>query len=200
MGFIGDWMASRTAVAPTDSDRFLLRDAEDPTTMKVSTYALLKADLSAQYLPMSGDRRWLPAFAMYGYGAAATVDSTYIGVLLDATVAEGLVSSDILPAAWLTAKIYVYWYNAGAGAGNVMWTLYKQTLADTETIASFPGGEQTTVAATTQNVLKVTKITASAIAVTDPLLSFLIFRQADNVADTLANDIGIMGLEFRRAS
>ena len=155
----------------------------------VPTAAALAADsaFTSQFAPVAGSTYWVPASAM-------GIDGPLGGYLLDASANEGLNASVVLPSWWLTYDVYFYWYNAGAGSGNVMFVYYYQAAADGETMAPY-GGVKTpgAVAAGAEDVLKITKINASPFTVSDPLINMMAYRQATHGTDTLANDVGLVG-------
>lgn len=113
-------------------------------------------------------------------------------MMFDAASTERVITSVRVPKG-VTGKVRValYWTNAGAGAGNVVWRYGYSFSADggaTETavtVANF-----SVVAAPSQNVLKVTR--SAGFAVTeDSILHLTIDREGGNISDTLANDAGM---------
>ncbi len=120
--------------------------------------------------------------------------------LLDAASEEGIVATVSVPTWWQTMDVELWWSNAGAGAGDVVWRVYSKTAIDAGSMTSSSAATQTTATAPAQNVMKVTTI-ASGITVTrDALMMLQIRRVAADGSDTLANDAGVMAVRLKRAS
>jgi hypothetical protein len=123
--------------------------------------------------------------------------------LFDAVSTELASFGYSLPTYWRSYHVDLYWTNAGAGTGDVVWTLQTNGLADGETLGNPAGGTPTvTVAAPAQDVLKVSRMTSSALSygANDYAMTGVLWRDGGNAADTLGNDAAALGVEFVRAS
>lgn len=119
---------------------------------------------------------------------------------LDAASDEGVAGKCRVPTTWSTFHVDLVWTNAGAGSGNVRWVPFYRQFSDTEAAsaaATDPGAQ--TVAAPALAVVKTTRI-ASSVTRTDTIFSIVVYRDADDAADTLANDAGVMSIILTRAS
>jgi hypothetical protein len=119
--------------------------------------------------------------------------------LLDAASQEAVAGSVLLPTAWASIDLDLWWTNAGAGVGNVVFDARANNFGDTETISA-PGAGVSTVAAPAQNVIKKSAVRSGVSVTAGEILAVIVFRDGANGADTLANDIGIIGINVRRAS
>lgn len=117
---------------------------------------------------------------------------------LDAAANEHVGTTALIPEDWQTYDVYLWWSNAGAGAGDVRWHVLAGGLVDASSIATTDG-----IFVTTAPALNVLKRTVTRVGLTAPasrLAAFRVFRQASDASDTLANDAGFIGLELRKAS
>ena len=96
----------------------------------------------------------------------------------------------------------MYWTNAGAGSGDVVWSGLRQERADGEdlTAGDITMFANTTVTAPAQNVLKVTRIGTSITLTASDFHGFYVTRLGANAADTLGNDCTFLGLLLTRAT
>lgn len=123
--------------------------------------------------------------------------------LMDAAGTEIVAGSLYVPPSWTTASFKMYWTNAGAGAGDVVWSAsYTDGLADGDSIAT---GEatllgDTAVTAPAESVLDIYTLNAGIAVTASQALSFRIARKGANVADTLVNDAGIVGVLIQRVT
>jgi len=123
-------------------------------------------------------------------------------VRLDASTPEIVAWSTVLPSYWDTVHVDLYWTNSGAGSGGVRIEVGFGQFADGELADGAQSGIKTaTYTAPAERYLKVTRLTDSARSIDeDHMWAGYVYRLADNVADTLTNDIGVVGLLFTRAS
>jgi hypothetical protein len=134
-----------------------------------------------------------------GIGAAA--DKMHAAWLLDAASSENLTGQLLIPPAWATVDVALWWTNAGTGSGDVKYHLITNVAFNAETL----GGTNVitspvATAAPAQNVAKL-DLLASGLAVTaERLFGFRLQRTGENAGDSLANDVGVLAVEIRRAS
>lgn len=124
----------------------------------------------------------------------------YPAWLLDAAVEESVAATWDMPAGWATVHIDLYWTNAGAGSGNVQWDIRCDNVADGGTMSSAGTSAAAAVAAPAQDVLKVTRIHTGLALTSTNLINCRVIRDGANVADTLANDAGVIGVLITKAS
>lgn len=121
---------------------------------------------------------------------------------LDQTSVESVAGSVRLPSWWATFDIYYLWANAGAGAGDVSLQIVRSLVTTGDDISAGGGATSTKVTATAgaQYILQTTLHTSG--ITNDPTKTwrFRPGRSAGDAADTLANDIYLVGLLLQRAS
>jgi hypothetical protein len=152
--------------------------------------------------------RWVPAGAFVaGIGAPSVanifIDNFGIGFCwnLDSAGTESISSSVMLPDYWSTFHADLYWVNATTNAGNVHVALYRDFASDGDTVDQGVSGSSLTFAApTTVSQIKVSRVATSQSVTTGKPLFLSLIRFGADAADTLANDIGIHGVLFTRAS
>lgn len=121
--------------------------------------------------------------------------------LLDAAADEAVAGSFTPPAWWVTYDLFIWWSNAGAGSGNVDWWMDRVVAGDGESLAgSATETALGALAAPAQNVIEVTAGPTGVTVGTRKLHTYRIYRQGAQGGDTLANDVGFLGVEIRRAS
>lgn len=155
------------------------------------------------------------------YAPLASVDSVWLGVgnfqvqtgspgisatggwpawFLDASATETVHENLRLPQHWSTFDVE-YWYtNAGAGAGNVKIGINHRFVGDGEALGAGVNTASVTSTAPAQNVMEVATVASGIAATTGKLLNLRVFRLGGDAADTLANDIGLLGVRLVKAS
>lgn len=137
-------------------------------------------------------RAWASGTPDYG-----THTDSFTSVLLFATT-ETAGGTVVVPQGWQTAQLVLWWTNAGAGSGNVNWTVAFASTGDTES----PGAGTSSsgfgaIAAPVRGVRK--KTVGTAFAVT-PGECLDVYVRRESSSDTLGNDASVYALELRRAS
>lgn len=150
------------------------------------------------------ERLWLPPASlatMTGTPASAALSSTAHYLLFDAAAIEASAGSFIPPAHWASTHVDLYWVNAVAAAGDVVWRLDWKSAGDGELVTGPTAAPQVTAAAPeATGTVEVTRI-GSAIAYTPGEYGLVkIQRRATDAADTLANDAGVLGILLSRAA
>lgn len=120
--------------------------------------------------------------------------------LLDAASAEAIAAGGIIPSGWATVDVDMYWSNAGAGAGNVVWNYRMDTKGDGETMGNIVSDVSATIAAPAQYVVKKSTILSGEAVTAGEWFSAVLYRLGADAADTLANDAAVLGFVIRRAS
>jgi hypothetical protein len=189
----------------TTNDDILTRAAGVPARI---TRANLAADtaFTNAFVPKAGDDLWITPEAMRSAAGSPTqtLQATYWpAFLLDQSSPEGIAATTIVPSFWSTAHVDLWWTNAGAGSGDVRWYGEAVQKEDGDALAAsavvFNSGINIT--APSQNVLKVSRLTATALTVNaGEAIGVYVSRVANDVGDTLANDAAIIGLRLVRAS
>lgn len=125
-------------------------------------------------------------------------------MLFDQTGTEAASAFVQVPAGWVSYDIELWFVNAAASAGNVVWRCDRSNLGfgGGETIDPATAGTQRTEAANaTANVVTVTTMDSAISAPTaGEMLTLRIRRIGGDAADTLANDAGLVGLRLVKAS
>lgn len=118
---------------------------------------------------------------------------------LDQTSNERISGGLAIPQGWASVDVDLWWTSMIAPAGGVVrWQLRYASDSAGDDLNVAPTGVTSNVAAPNQYILAVTTL-ASAIAVTpDDRMMIEIERTANNAADTLAGDAGVLGVRLRR--
>jgi hypothetical protein len=208
------WPNSSTALTGANlanTDRLAVLDVGTPDVPKYITADELAqgSQFSGRYKPLANDRLWVPAqtfaiisgcaFGILNTGASA-FERTEV-LLFDASTAEIASCLVATPPSWSTFNLYVWWTNAGAGSGDVVWAPSVLNFGDTESTASVSwSGTTTTGTAPLINITEVTQMTGTFSASSSKVCRINLRRTAADVADTLTNDAGLIGIELVRAS
>ena len=149
---------------------------------------------------------WLPAArftSVTGSPSQNEAGADLPSWLLDASAAIEALATYVWPEpGWQTCHVDLYWTNAGAGAGDVVFRTYTTlgVAGDGDTVAVGDNSDLAAIAAPAQNVIKVTRLLASAALTVDKPNRVFLGRLGSNVSDTLANDIGVLGVLLTKAS
>lgn len=119
---------------------------------------------------------------------------------MDSATAEGVGGMVELPSTWATYDVELVWMNSAASVGDVAWQYVHRTLADGGTVGGSTSQTVAVQAAPTAASGVKRSVIASGIAITEPLMTFRIDREAADAGDTLANDAGVIGVRFVKAS
>lgn len=130
-------------------------------------------------------------------GTTGTSESTEAW-LLDASAHEVVGGLITIPADWLTHDSDIYWANAGAGTGAAAMRIDRLKMTAGATVVGRIFGGTQVVTALAQNLLVIT--TAQTGQTWTGPHRVQVERDASNASDTLGNDIGIIGIEYRRTS
>lgn len=116
--------------------------------------------------------------------------------LMDAASVEYLAASIFIPSTFSAFfKATLYWCNAGAGAGDVVWKIEYRSAGSTDTLNTAFGSPAagTTATAGAQDAVVETNLGNLSITVGEPLFLRL-SRTGTDGSDTLANDAGVLAL------
>lgn len=166
---------------------------------------------TSRYAPLASNALWVPAGAMAPQSGSPTLGtlgataSTFerTGVwLLDPDAIENVEATVIIPQGWTTANVFLWWSNADAGAGDVRWSVFGRAYADaTTTAATTLTLSTTTITAPAQYIAQRSQVGTNVTSMSaGTVYRISVTRSATNVADTLTNDVGVIGLEIVRAS
>lgn len=148
------------------------------------------------------DRRVVGAGKMSGAGGSPSLSNVNRhGVyMLDASTDEWVTTDVDIPKEWQTANLKLRYINGGAGSGDVVWLGHiDKANSASDSVSAPSGGSATTVTATAQNQIdEVTLQTNVSLSGHDGLVTVAIQRDADNIADTLANDAGVVCIILER--
>jgi hypothetical protein len=164
---------------------------------------------SAAYQPLADQRIHVPASLMVAsFGAPSLVgigssgDKAAVAWLLDAATHENVSAQTVIPAGWATVNVNFYWTNAGAGAGDVQWSLRVEgAFGHGDTLGSALSAPFTGASvAPAQNVVKGEQFATGLPVTPGKMFGLLMQRDGGNAADTLGNDAALIAVEIRRAS
>jgi hypothetical protein len=204
-------LTALTGANLANGDQFLVTDVGSPNVSKSITADELAqgSQFSGRYKPLASDRLWIPAGALvviegspsYGIlGSPSFTSQKQDCVLLDASSVEVVAATTLVPPGWATFDLYYWWSNAGAGSGDVRWRIASMSFADAATTESGDIDNSYTVTAPAQYVAK-RSTGATGVSVTaGNIRRVTVMRLANDAADTLGNDAGLIGLELVRAS
>lgn len=195
-----------------DNDILYVVDVGPPALSRglTAVQAAQAPQFTSAFKPLVADRVFVP-----GADVKATSGNVSVGnlgpasdyrrivpALLFATTGDGTGSVvTMIPGRWATMDIYIWWSNAGAGAGNVRWDMATGGYGDNETTDSGGGSETTIVAAPARYVPRRLKVNTTAVTVTPfKFQRIMIARIKSGGTDTLTNDVGLIGVELVRVS
>lgn len=203
-----DQTTNASAVAAADNIPFVT--AAGVTSYVTGDELAASGPFSSRYKPLASDRVWVPGTAF-----ATTLGSSVVGtlgngstglarttaMLFDASVTESAVTFVAVPPQWATAEVKIWWSNAGAGAGDVVWRVELLNVINaTDTNVVGASGENLTATAPAQYVTAVAQVISSVSLTAGATLRVAVRRTATDAADTLANDAGLLGIELVRVS
>lgn len=150
---------------------------------------------------------WVPATAFAASSGSPTlsrVGSRYPAWLMHSAVDNQLNASAMIPPDWRRFDIELVWANNSALTGNIKWSITWQAhvAGDDLTTGDASTGSQI-VAASAQNIQAKTVMSTGRTATSygNAVYNFRVLRNgADTTNDTLAGDVGLVGLRLRRAA
>lgn len=146
---------------------------------------------------------YVPAVAWSSLSGSPTLASApaWAEWQFDASATETVGTTVVLPDSWSTFDVVLHWANSSTGSGDVVWRCQHKSVGAGEALTS-PSSEPTvTDTAGSQYVLQtVTVASGLTIDSAGDLQVVNIFRAGANGSDTLANDAGLIGVEFVRAT
>lgn len=159
------------------------------------------ADPVAMSLPQNWTAtRGSPVVSSQGGG---TVESYYPVMLFDASASETAVTTLFIPPGCQTVAVDLYWTNAGAGSGDVLWTLQQyRGYTDGASLTTNDGGPATSALTTApaKDTLKVTTLKTGVTPGTTRLMRLSLNRSGPDASDTLGNDAAAIALVVRRVT
>jgi hypothetical protein len=119
--------------------------------------------------------------------------------LLDAATDEVITGFYNVPTDWTTYHVDLYWCNAGAGTGDVVWRFDRQALgAGVDFTVTTSVGSETAVTAGAQFAGVITRVATG--AADSGVRAFKLRRRATAGGDTLANDASVLAVLLSKAS
>lgn len=188
----------RAALGTTIDDTLdTLGDGSSTLEDILNNYVVLKSQRPSFVVPLTG------GVVVSGSAAAAVLNSKTPYVAFDAAGTESWASPPFwIPDDWTTMDIDLYWFDDGAGSGDVVWKVQGLSLAAADNASSetlLEAGGNTTATAGAQNVIVVTDV--GDITVPDNnLCQLIVSRIGGDGADTLANDAGACYLVCTKAT
>jgi hypothetical protein len=202
-------LTALTGVNLANSDELYVVDVGSPNVSKKITANELAqgSQFSSRYQAIAGDSLWIPANAWGLWTGSPTLGNNgpgaWPGWKLDASTDEGIATTAWFPSSWTTFHMDVYWTNDGAGSGDVRFTSYRLRFGSGDSINNLGISAGSTHTADIEDDIVISRvITSASDAWSNPGDPWwlAILRDADNAADTLANDIAIIGVLLVRAS
>lgn len=135
-----------------------------------------------------------------GAPTLATIGDTWPYWSVDDATTEGVVTVTQVPTDWATYDVDLWWIGNGGGANNVLWRVAVADAADGSTLGA---GTLSGVTAANpgSNILEVTRlVTGQAVPASGNVTSVRIVRGGGDALDTLAGDVGILGVLLTKAS
>lgn len=168
--------------------------AADPAF--TGAFAPLSAAPLSLYLPASS---FVPTAGTPVLAEAGTSDTG--GMLFDPASTETVWGAAQIPDGWATYNVDLWWTNAGAGAGNVVWRFDYGSFGDGESAGPSTAGTLRTVTAPASGTAEVSRMESGiTVPTAGELLPIRLRRAGTDAGDTLANDACMYGLRFTKAS
>lgn len=152
-----------------------------------------------------GDVIWLDSGAIYAAESGAARNGGSGGGYTSAWLLDGAGADEngyataSIPSSWGTFHVDTVWANVGAGAGDVRFDAFVRVWSPGEDLDT-PGGwtsNQAVVDTAGATNDTITTRLFTSVAVSDKeVASFLVYRTSSHASDTLANDIGLIGLKL----
>lgn len=148
---------------------------------------------------------WVPAKNLdlvSGPGSYAAMVSRLAGWLLTKSATPSYLTMALrLPSHWATVFVDVVWCNTVANAGDVAWTAGVHNFAIGESFNATPVGGAAIAAAPATPWLPALTTIGAAMAVTPAkYTTFRVSRNGASSSNTLPNDVGVLGVQLRKAS
>jgi len=148
---------------------------------------------------------WLPAQSF-----APFFGSPVVGLLgsarrhmyfFDAASTEAIEAGALVPVGWSDVSVSMFWTNAGAGAGNVIWYVDGLEVAPGTTLdtADSLNSVAHTLTATTQSILLESSMGTFSGLTAGRYLLVRPKRFGGEAGDTLGNDAGLLGVKLTKA-
>lgn len=185
-------------------------DAIEALEVVVGTTGSPGVPRMAEFTAQEVTQLWIPVNTMWivtgsPSGAAFTgASSAYEAYRFDSSTTERMGAQSLLPTHWEEFNVVVYWANNGAGSGDVRWQLatHRKGVISTDMWLLGGGTTHTAVTATApgENFMTETTLVSDRTKDTNDLWCFLVARLGGDGADTLGNDVGLLGILVEKAS
>lgn len=140
-------------------------------------------------------RLWVPGARFTANTGTPVLNADGL-LLFDAAAVERGATTIVLPAWWLTCSVVLHWANAGAGTGAVKWSFRYDFIDAGQTIGTYTTMLLAGTTAGAVNVVVEQTQTGSITNIADAVMLCQVERAATDALDTLANDAGLIGVEF----
>lgn len=161
-------------------------------------------DSSSRFLPMPAAdtvRVWAPIFISRTGSPALSQRNSVTMWLLDGAATEDISAVAYMPTSWATYNVVVRYVNAGAGSGDVRWTLLKADIpADDVSTSATASVGNTTSTAGAADVMKTHTLGSGVAVPATGMVALHVRRIGGDALDTLANDIGVLYVDLVKAS
>jgi hypothetical protein len=165
-------------------------------TLNVNASAVASDPALTAAFRSSGESLYVSAASLIPSGATRQIVNDAAEVIqFDDGVDEFVLGSVRIPNGWATASMVALAANASTGAGD--YRLAFSASAST-TISTITAVDAVVTTAGSQDILQ--QVSTSAFAVSQGALRFKVERTGTDLADTLANEVNLLGVVFVRVS
>jgi hypothetical protein len=113
---------------------------------------------------------------------------------------NGVSGAFIVPSGWNTVHVDLLWA-VTAGSGTVRWVVQVPNVADGDDLTAIPTSDVPEIETPTANLLKVSRATSTARAVTTGnLCAVRVYRDGGHANDTYTGDAVLLGVRITKAS
>lgn len=131
-----------------------------------------------------------------GAPSLTTLNARWRAWLLDAASTEQVTGYLLIPAAWATINVTLWWYNAGVNSGDVVFRAVQLSEPAGDALNASVATMDLTGTAGAQDVLVKSTFGSTFTPISGELAAIAIQRQGGAAADTLANDAGLLAVDI----
>ena len=197
-------LTALTGANLANGDQFLVTDVGSPNVSKSITADELAqgSQFSSRYQAIAGDRIWVDTTMLDTRTATPSRSSLFNGQAwyLDQSTVERVSTNLFIPSSWTTFDVTVYVANTTSSSGDVVMEGIVTFAGVDETIASSAPTTSVTITIGSTGVVKTGALLSAVSNTSTKLATLVVGRKADAAGDTLANDVGLLGVLLTRAS
>jgi hypothetical protein len=192
-------LTALTGANLANGDELYVVDVGSPNVSKKITADELAqgSQFSSRFVPKSGDAVGVGPGEMWAADGSPALAG--YGWQMDPSSNEAVRFYMYVPAHWTTYDLDIVWANSGAGSGDVQWTMYAGSAEQGDDVSSLTALSFVDTAGA-QNIAQQIRLGVTVNYGIGGMFEALLYRQADSVSDTLANDCALIGVILTRAS